>query len=365
MNNPNPKFYFLLIVIFSLSINHKSLGQNLLHTTNENIVPNPSFERTNPAIKKLNHAMRNFGIIADWKPLVNSPDAHHPYVQEVDFNHKSPRFLSQFGSQQSRTGEGKVGMYIAGGAYKEGIIAKLNRNLSPGKYYYFQMYASPGEGVSKSCTSSIGAYFSARIPKITPTTKLRLHVKSSELICDTQVWTKVCGIYKASGKEKYISLGYFGDSPNGKSLRGSGAFSEAYYYMDDVLLIEMQDPKGIDVNAICGMVLDFSDIEFLEGESEAYEEIKKALDSYIQYVKIFKVNKIQITGHSDDAGTSFENEIMSAVRASNVKAYMIEKGVDENLIEVIFAGDTQPVVTDESSSNLDITSNNRVSINIE
>ncbi|MBQ4820352.1 OmpA family protein [Aquimarina sp. MMG016] len=363
MKSPKSKSYSLIIAICVIAFSYKGLAQNLTHTTNQNLVPNPSFEKTNAAVKRLNHAMRNFGVMSDWKALVNSPDVHHPAVDDVKFMHRSPNFLKQFGSQEPRTGEGKVGLYIAGGQHKEGIITKLKSKLSAGKYYYFQMYVSLGEGVSKSCTSSIGSYFTAIKPKITPTSKLRLSIESSEVVCDTQVWTKVCGVYKAKGTEKYVSLGYFSDAPKGKSRKGSGGFSEAYYYIDDVLLMEMQDPKGLNPRTICGMALDFSDIEFLEGESEAYDDIKKALDSYIQYVNVFKVNKITITGHADDAGSSFENEIMSAVRASNVKAYMVEKGVDESLIETVFAGDTQPANID--GSDIDVTTNNRISINIE
>lgn len=362
MNSPKFKVCFLVVTFFLISSTQKNYSQNLAHTTNKNLISNPSFEKTNAAVKKLNHAMRNFGVMSDWKKLINSPDVHHPAVSEVKFMHNVPNFLKQFGAQEPRTGEGKVGMYITGGQFKEGIISNLKTKLTPGKYYYFQMYASLGEGVSRGCTSSIGAYFSARIPKITPTSKLKLHIESAKNVCDTQVWSKICGVYKAKGTEKYISLGYFGDSPKGKSIKGGG-FSEAYYFIDDVLLIEMKDPKGLNPTTICDMALDFSDIEFLEGESETYKEIKKALDSYIQYVTVFNVNKVTITGHADDAGSSWENDIMASVRAYNIKAYMIEKGVDEELIEVISAGDTQPVVTE--GSDLDPTSNNRVSIDIE
>ena len=129
--------------------------------------------------------------------------------------------------------------------------------------------------------------------------------------------------------------------------------------------MEMLNPTGLNPTTICGMALDFSDIEFLEGESEVYEEIKTALDSYIQYVSVFKVNSITITGHADDAGFFFENDIMAAMRAHNAKSYMIEKGVDESLIQVISASNTVPVVTDPENLDLDHTSNNRISIVIE
>ncbi len=361
MRVPNSKFCLLLSLITFL-VTQNSAAQNFTHSKNENLIPNPSFEMTNVAISRMEMEMQNFGIMKDWKASINSPDAHHSRLEEIRFIHKSPNFLKQFGKQEPRTGEGKVGMYIAGGPYKEGVTAKLRKPLGKGKYYYFHMYVSLGEGISNSCTSSIGSYFTARVPKITETSKFPLHIKSSKMICDTKGWTKVCGVYKAKGTEKFISLGYFADSPRGKSVKGGG-FDTAYYFVDDVLLMEMRDPKNLVAGQVCNMALKFSPVEFLVGESEAYKEIQQALDSYIQYVTIFKVSSVKIIGHADDAGSSFENEIMSAMRAANVREYMISKGVDESLIEIVAAGNTMPVVKDDSD--LDSESNNRVEIKIE
>ncbi len=361
MRVPNSKFCILLIAFTILSVQSGN-SQNFEHSKAQNLIPNPSFEDVNRSLKRMDMEMQNFGFMKDWKPAINSPDVYHPDLELIRFIHKSPNFLKQFGAQDPRTGEGKVGMYIVGGMYKEGVTAKLKRPLSAGKYYYFHMYVSLGEGISNSCTSSIGSYFSARSPKITGTSKFPLHIESSKMVCDTKGWAKVCGVYRAKGTEKYISLGYFSDSPKGKSVKG-GKYDTGYYFVDDVLLMEMRDPKNLVQSQICNMALDFSPIEFLVGESEAYKEIQKALDSYIQYVTIFKVNSVKIIGHADDAGSTFENEIMSAMRASNVKQYMIEKGVDESLIEVVGAGNTMPIVT--TGSDLDPDSNNRVEIKIE
>ncbi|WP_378177109.1 OmpA family protein [Aquimarina sp. SS2-1] len=357
MNSPKSNLNLILISIFVIGFINKSQAQNL--------IPNPSFENTNAAVKKLKHEMRNFGVLSDWKSLTNSPDAHHPAVSEVNFAHKAPGFLKQFGPQEPRTGEGKIGLYVTGNNTKESVVAKLVSPLKAGKYYYFHMYVSLGEGlVSNSCTSSIGSYFTARVPKITETSKYKLHIESSEMICDTKEWTKVCGVYRAKGTEKYISLGYFSDSPNGKSLRSGQSFSDAYYYIDDVELREMQDVQGVDVDNICNMALDFSDIEYLIGESEVYEEIKTALDSYLQYLKVFKFNSIKIVGHANDSEIEFENEILSSARAGFVREYLIENGIDETLIEYEGVSNKQPKETEEVDNN-ELGSNARVQIIIE
>ena len=351
-------FFFLSILIVPQYV----ISQDFVHSQRQNLIPNPSFEETNSSIRRLDMEMQNFDIMKDWQASINSPDAYNPAVENIKFIHRSPNFLKQFGPQEARTGEGKVGMYIAGGPFKEGVTAKLKKPLTAGKYYYFHMYVSLGEGVSNSCTSSIGSYFTARVPKITETSKYPLHIESSKLVCNTKGWSKVCGVYKAKGTEKYISLGYFADSPKGKSVKGGG-FDTAYYFVDDVMLMEMRSTKSLSPDQVCNMALKFSPVEFLIGESEAYKEIQKSLDDYIQYIKVFNVTKVQLIGHADDAGSAFENEIMSAMRVANVKKYFIEQGVEEELIEIIAKGDTEPIVTE--GSDLDQDSNNRVEIKIE
>ncbi len=353
MQSPKSNLYFLWMLIGVICIIHSSKAQNL--------IPNPSFENINPAVKKLKHEMRNFGVMAHWKSLTNTPDAHHPFVSEVKFDHRAPNFLNQFGPQEPRTGDGKIGLYVTSNNTKESIIVKLNSPLKAGKYYYFHMYVSLGEGLSNSCTSSIGSYFTARVPRITETSKYKLHIESSKMICSTKEWTKVCGVYKAKGTEKYVSLGYFSDSPKGKSVKG-GPFGDAYYYIDDVELREMQDVQNLNVANVCNMALDFSDIEYLIGESEVYEEIKEALDSYLQYLKIFKVNSIKIIGHANDSEINFENEILSSARASFVQEYLIENGIDESLIEIEGVSNTQPK---EGIDTFELGSNARVQIIIE
>lgn len=337
----SPRFYGYFIVIITLILASEAYAQNL--------IPNPSFEETNSAVRKLKHEMRNFGVIKDWKALTNSPDAHHPVVSEVDFSHKWPNFLQQFGPQEPRTGVSKAGLYIAGNPSKEAIIAKLIQPLKAGKYYYFHMYVSLAEGISNSCTSSIGSYFTAIVPRITETSKLSLHIDSSEMLCDTNSWQKVCGLYRASGTEKYISIGYFSNSPKGKKIRG-GEFEDAYYYIDDLELLEMQDVQNLVEEDVCSMALDFSDIEYLIGETEVYEEIKEALDSYLQYLKLFKVNSIKIVGHANDTRLNFENEIIANTRADYVKEYLIENGIDENLIEAYGVANTQPRGSEETAN---------------
>ena len=55
------------------------------------------------------------------------------------------------------------------------------------------------------------------------------------------------------------------------------------------------------------------------------------------------VNMVLVTGHTDRLGSQTYNQKLSEKRAETVKAYLVKKGVNVNVIETMGAGKTQPV----------------------
>ena len=55
-----------------------------------------------------------------------------------------------------------------------------------------------------------------------------------------------------------------------------------------------------------------------------------------------KIKMIIVSGHSDRLGTAAYNQKLSEKRAEAVKAYLLAKGLDGNLIETMGYGKTQP-----------------------
>ena len=61
------------------------------------------------------------------------------------------------------------------------------------------------------------------------------------VITDTLNWIKVSGIYIAQGGEKYITIGNFFDNAHTyeDTLNAQSQYIEAYYYIDDVSVLEI------------------------------------------------------------------------------------------------------------------------------
>ena len=102
---------------------------------------------------------------------------------------------------------------------------------------------------------------------------------------------------------------------------------------------------------------------------------QQAISSADYYAEVYATSSdaapVQFSiAYADDAGSFFENEIMSAMRANSVKEYMIQKGVDASLIETLTVGDVSPAIAEdggeeETAPTVDPESSNRVEIRIQ
>jgi OOP family OmpA-OmpF porin len=74
-------------------------------------------------------------------------------------------------------------------------------------------------------------------------------------------------------------------------------------------------------------------------------EGKATLDKEIvaKLGEIKKITFMLVTGHTDRIGSQQYNQKLSEKRADAVKAYLVTKGIDANVIETMGAGKTQPV----------------------
>lgn len=73
-----------------------------------------------------------------------------------------------------------------------------------------------------------------------------------------------------------------------------------------------------------------------------------SLDELIVYLKENKYDKIQITGHTDNVGKSYANQILSENRAKSVANYLITNGIHISRILTNGKGETQPISTNET-----------------
>lgn len=59
--------------------------------------------------------------------------------------------------------------------------------------------------------------------------------------------------------------------------------------------------------------------------------------------------KLSIEGHTDSSGNSAENQALSQRRAEQVKALLVEKGIDESRLKAVGYGDTKPLVDNDTA----------------
>ena len=72
---------------------------------------------------------------------------------------------------------------------------------------------------------------------------------------------------------------------------------------------------------------------------------KEQIKASIEEVKadMSRADKIKVTGHTDSTGSADYNMKLSLRRAEAVRDYLISLGVDPNKLEVIGAGENNPI----------------------
>ena len=70
--------------------------------------------------------------------------------------------------------------------------------------------------------------------------------------------------------------------------------------------------------------------------------------------------KIKVIGHTDNKGFRWYNQQLSIERATQVAEYMIVQGIPRDKIQIEGAGETQPIVSNETEE--DRAQNRRVDI---
>jgi len=85
-------------------------------------------------------------------------------------------------------------------------------------------------------------------------------------------------------------------------------------------------------------------IFFGSESAEISSEAKKELALAIVDIKEKKASLVVCAGHTDSLGQKEYNEMLSLKRANSVVKYLIEHGIDKNIIEARHYGDANPLV---------------------
>lgn len=218
------------------------LGLSTLNAiAQENLVPNGSFEATEGKIKKV-------GAIASatgWtSPTAVQADLFVPgKVLEINVPD------NMYGKEDAKEGSnyaGIVAFSVGNKVPRSYLMTKLSTPLKKGMRYCVKFSLSLADG-SKYASNQIGINFSKKQfgtedKGIIKDVAHVLHANNeTKKINQMYNWDQVCGIYEATGGEKFITIGNFYPDANTSSETNRknkdlkiNQIVAAYYYIDDV-----------------------------------------------------------------------------------------------------------------------------------
>ena len=89
-------------------------------------------------------------------------------------------------------------------------------------------------------------------------------------------------------------------------------------------------------------------VEFKTGSARLTTASKRRLDRAVNTMKNYEGYSYKIQGHTDNVGNEAANLALSARRAEAVKAYLVSKGIDENILTAEGYGSSQPIASNDT-----------------
>ncbi|MBC7382929.1 MAG: OmpA family protein [Bacteroidia bacterium] len=338
----------------------------------QNIVPNGDFETHNHFF-----SFRTLGDLSKWeKANLTTPD-YCTSAQNIG------------GTQSAHSGSAYIGIVLSLDTitkykYVEYIRVKLLKRLLANKNYCLSMYLSRSDNelfavASLNYKLSAKKLISKKQVFIMADEYGSLQYSKDTILRDKKNWMAVCSKFSAIGDEIYLTIGYFNpDTKLIKVEKGRAKFYSAYYYIDDVSLIEVTDTNTCDctykgkqqvVAAKSDSIRNFDNIEINEpiilnniyfrvNEWDILPQSEKAITEIFIYLKKHSDYFIEILGHTDNSGNEKTNITLSENRAQAVTKYLILKGIEPTRIQYKGYGSSMPVA--DNSTEEGRTKNRRV-----
>ena len=232
-----------LVIIFSIH-SIQGFSQNLVH--------NPSFEDTIYCPSGMGYIY----IANYWfQPCTYNGNVNNSSSSDL-YNICGWAPANLVGYQNPRTGAGYagIGVYAAPDNYEEYIESSLLSPLVQGKTYCVEFYVSLADSFSSIAITNLGAYFSHdslldnsnhnAIINVNP----QIENPNTNYLTSKNAWMRVSGTFVADGEERFITIGNFHSlaTTNFQSVGGGWVGNNAYYYIDDVSVIDCDSIAGVE-----------------------------------------------------------------------------------------------------------------------
>ncbi len=374
-----------------------------------NLVPNPTFEKVEKKIKEKGEIK----VATPWtSPTLAQADLYVPKTK--NFNISIPE--NSYGEEKPMEGTGYAG--IIGYSYKNKVPrsylqVQLTEAMEEGKEYCVKYHVSLADLSKYSCNHmGVAITDKAMTANNSDILKFESHIESRKLkIYETQFyWTPICGIYMAKGGEEYLTIGNFTDDADLqiKKVKRPRGFTkpqtyDAYYYIDNVSVIPLEETKKCDCDVTPGMEnqavvkKDFSsdkdvntktlkiintdgsssgngkaDSTAVDGSKEAGSVVDNEkvdgmvirfssksfsidaslakLDKVVAYMKENPDAIILVSGHIDESEQDVDK--LAGRRVGTVYKYLLSKGLTKERVERNIVGADEPIDKKDISKNM-------------
>jgi hypothetical protein len=94
-----------------------------------------------------------------------------------------------------------------------------------------------------------------------------------------------------------------------------------------------------------------SGVTFDTNKSTLKSESTTRLDVVVEFMKLKKSSRVEISGHTDNVGSAKSNKGLSARRAEACRSYLISRGIDGGRITAVGYGSERPVAPNDNDEN--------------
>lgn len=112
-------------------------------------------------------------------------------------------------------------------------------------------------------------------------------------------------------------------------------------------------PKGVRVDADgCELpeIITLKGVQFDFNSAKLRPDGRVTLDKAVALFQKHSDIQVEIAGHTDSVGSNSYNQRLSLRRASSVKAYLVDQGIDASRLTVKGFGEESPVATNKTAS---------------
>ena len=103
-------------------------------------------------------------------------------------------------------------------------------------------------------------------------------------------------------------------------------------------------------------------ITFDTGKASISGNFYTVLNDVALVINKYEKTTLQVVGHTDNVGAESQNQVLSEQRASAVKNYLTQNGVDNRRVTTMGMGESQPVATNDNAGGRQL--NRRVELTI-